>query len=266
MSLNKNHPVPLYFQLAEHIRQQIQAGEYLPGDQIPSERELSEQAGISRMTVRQAVSYLAQEGTLEVKAGIGTFVARPKLVHDSINTLGFSEEMMRQGAEVTSRVLEQVEVIPPPHIAAFLAMAPQDTAVKIVRLRLGDGLPLLLETSYLPAALCPELAEQDLRDGSLYQLLEDVYDLTPKCSRQTVEAAIANEYEADLFDLDPDASMAMILLEGITYSEDDQPFEHFRALYRGDRIKIQLVSQGCQSPAGELETEPAARRVTLLME
>ncbi|MEJ2599308.1 MAG: GntR family transcriptional regulator, partial [Anaerolineales bacterium] len=80
MKLDKSHPIPLYFQLAEILREQIQSGELNPGDRLPSERELNEQFGISRMTVRQALAYLTRDGVLVVKPGIGTFVAEPKLV------------------------------------------------------------------------------------------------------------------------------------------------------------------------------------------
>src|SRR5690606_22030747 len=102
-----------YYQLVEWLREQIAAGALAAGSQLPSERELSEQAGISRMTARQAITYLVNEGTLVVKPGVGTFVAAPKLTHDALNLLGFTAEMMRQGGTVTSRVLEQGIITPP---------------------------------------------------------------------------------------------------------------------------------------------------------
>lgn len=95
MALDKSSPIPLYYQLAELIRERIQSGELKPGDQLPSERDLSEQVAISRMTVRQAVAYLVREGTLVVKPGVGTFVAEPKLTYDALHLLGFTEEMIR---------------------------------------------------------------------------------------------------------------------------------------------------------------------------
>lgn len=241
MTLDKRHPVPLYYQLAERIRERIQTGELKLGAQLPSERELSEQAGISRMTARQAVAYLVREGVLVVKPGVGTFVAEPKLAHDALHLLSFTEEMMRQGGSATSRVLEQAIVTPPLRVVTKLNLKPDEPAVKIARLRLSAEMPLLLETIFVPAALCPGLEKEDLSTQSFYALLEQGYGLHPKRIRQTLEATIANDYEAQLFGLEP--GMPMILLEGVTYLDQDRPVEYVKAIYRGDRFKFEFESQ-----------------------
>ena len=150
--LKKSTPIPLYYQLAEQLGEQIQAGELEPGAQIPSEREMSEQFGISRMTVRQAIAYLVQQGVLVVKQGVGTFVAEPKLAHDALHLLGFTEEMMRRGGTATSRTLEQAVITPPKGVANELGLKPGEAVVKIVRLRLSADTPLLLEAIFIPAA------------------------------------------------------------------------------------------------------------------
>lgn len=241
MTLDKKHPIPLYYQLAELLREQIQGGKLKPGDQLPSERELSEQAGISRMTARQAVTYLVREGVLVVKPGVGTFVAEPKLTHDTLHLLGFTEEMMQRGGAATSRVLEQAIVTPPPGVAAGLKLVTGETTVKIVRLRLVEDTPLLLETIFVPVALCVGLEDEDLATKSLYSVLEQQYGLPLKHARQTLEATMANEYEMELFDVNFDTPM--ILLEGVTYSDQGRPVEYFKAVYRGDRFKFELESQ-----------------------
>src|SRR3954451_20293757 len=123
MHLDKSLPIPLYYQLAETLRERIESNALKPGSQLPSERELSEQLGISRMTVRQAITYLAQKGTLVIKPGVGTFVAEPKLTYDDLHLLGFTEEMMTQGRVVSSRVLEQAVVLPPEGVSAKLALS-----------------------------------------------------------------------------------------------------------------------------------------------
>jgi len=241
MALNKQSPIPLYYQLAERIKEQIQSGELSASDQLPSERELGEQMGVSRMTARQAVAYLVQQGLLEVKPGVGTFVAAPKLTYDVLHLLGFTEETMRQGGTVASTVLEQSIVTPPLRVASALQMASGAQTIKIVRLRQVDGVPMLLETSFIPVASCPGLERADLAVQSLYTLLEVEYGLRLQRARQTFEATVANEYEQQLFNLRPGA--AMILLEGVTYSDQEQPVEYFKAIYRGDRLKFALESQ-----------------------
>lgn len=241
MMLDKNSPIPLYYQLAEWITEQIKSGALKPGDQLPSERELSEQAGISRMTVRQAAAYLVNTGVLVVKPGVGTFVAEPKLVHNTLHLLGFTEAMMQRGGAVSSRVLEQAVVTPPPGIAVELGLTPQETTIKIVRLRIFEGVPLLLETIFIPARLSPRLEQAELSGQSLYGLLEQQYNLPLKWTRQTLEGTTANDYESDLFSIEP--GTAMILVEGVTYTDQDQPVEYFKAIYRGDRFKFELESR-----------------------
>ncbi|MCB0208572.1 MAG: GntR family transcriptional regulator [Anaerolineae bacterium] len=241
MALDKNNPIPLYYQLVEQLKEQIQLGELKPGDQLPSERELSDQQGISRMTVRQAIAYLVQQGLLEVKRGIGTFVAAPKLSHDTLHLLGFTEEVMQRGGSVTSQVLEQSIVVPSASVASGLNLTVGAATVKLVRLRLAESIPLLLETTFLPASLCAGLESEDLTTQSLYALLETKYGLHLKYARQTLEATIANAYESQLFGIE--AGTAMILLEGTTYLDTDQPVEYFKAVYRGDRFQFELNSQ-----------------------
>jgi GntR family transcriptional regulator len=238
--LKRESPIPLYYQLVETLRDRIEAGELQPGQQVPPERELSEQAGVSRMTARQAVAYLIREGVLVTRPGIGTFVVQPKLTHDPLHLLSFSEEMTRLGAPVSSRVLEQSVVVPSLHVAAGLNLAPGDTAIKLVRLRLSGETPLLLETSFVSSRLCAGLEKQDLMSNSLYHLLEQSYGLRLGRSRQTLEAITANEYEANLFGVGP--LSPMILLEGVTYSTQERPVEFFKAVYRGDRFRFVLES------------------------
>ena len=252
MQVNRSSPLPLYYQLAEWLKEQVSRGVLAPGEQLPSERELGEQAGISRMTARQAVSYLVRQGVLEVKPGVGTFVVASKLTHDPLHLLGFSDEIIRQGGAPSSRVLEQLLTTPPPVVAQGLQLPPDATVIKIARLRLSQGIPLLLETAFLPAERCPGLESVDLRGQSLYRLLEERYGLYPIHTQQTLEATLANEYEARLFDIKP--GVAMILLEGVTYQESEQPLEYFKAIYRSDRFKFTLESRRDLSGSGVVGT------------
>lgn len=239
--LNKQSPIPLYYQLAEQLKEQIQAGELSGGDQLPPERELAQQVGVSRMTARQAMAYLVNEGLIEVKPGVGTFVAHPKLTHNPLHLSGFSEEMARLGSTVVSTVLRQEHAIPPKRIAEQLHLAPNEQVITIIRLRQVDQTPLLLETSHLPARLCPDLENVDLAECSLYRWLATEQQLTGYRTTQTVEATTVNDYEQRLFQLMP--GTAMLLVEGITYDQHDRPFEYFKTIYRGDRFKFILKSQ-----------------------
>lgn len=239
--LNKHSPIPLYFQLAEHIKEQIRSGEHHPGDQIPPERILAEQHAISRMTVRQAIAFLVREGVLVARHGFGTFVAEPKVAHDALHLRGFSEEVRRLGGNAVSRVLEQQIVAAPPRIAAELQLAPGAALARIIRLRLADTSPLVLETIYVPCSICPDLANEDFSAQSLYNVLEQRYGVRPLRARQMLEATTANDYETALFGVAPGAPM--LLVEGVTYDERDRPIEYFKAVYRGDRVRFSFDSE-----------------------
>lgn len=252
MKVNKRSPIPLYYQLAEQLREQIEAGLLPAGTQLPPERELSEQAGISRMTARQAVAYLVRAGALEVKPGVGTFVAAPKHTYDALHLLSFTAEIMRQGDKTSSQVLEQVITAPPIRVARGLNLAADQTVVKLVRLRFANETALLQETIYIPTVLCPALVEADLQSQSLYALLEERCGLRLERTRQMLEATVANEYEAALFGIA--LGSPMLLLEGITYSQNEQPVEYFKAIYRGDRVRFELESRRNGSPPPQEET------------
>ena len=233
---DRQSPVPLYYQLAAAIRESIRAGALAPGAQLPAERELAERTGISRMTARQALADLARGGDVAVKHGIGTFVAEPKLTHDALHLLGFTEEMERVGGSVSSRVLEQEVSQPPPAIAVALDLKDGDETVRIVRLRSAAATPLLLETSWIPRSRCPGLEHEDLERQSLYSLLEVRYGHRPRAARQTIEATSASAFESELLNIAEGSPM--LRLEGVTTTDRGTPIEWFQAIYRADRVKI----------------------------
>jgi GntR family transcriptional regulator len=248
--LDKKSPIPLYYQLVEAIRDRIRAGGLTPGAQLPPERELGEQYGISRMTVRQALQYLISEGVLVARQGSGTFVAEPKLTFDLRHALGFTDEMMRRGADAASQVLEQSVVTPPESVAARLALPTDGRATRIVRLRLAAGVPLVLETVYVPTSLFPGLERENLTQHSLYRLMRDVHGVNPAGAHQTLASVPANEYEGHLLGVQP--GTPMILVKGVTVDQDDQPIECFKAIYRGDRFEIAFDSR----PSGTRDNVP----------
>jgi GntR family transcriptional regulator len=241
MPLNRQSPIPLYYQLAESLVEKIREGDFKPGDQLPSERELTETYGISRMTVRQGINYLMREGQLVARQGLGTFVAEPKMERDPLHLLGFTEEMMLKGVASVSQVLEQVRVVPPTRVALALGLHTGEEVIKIVRLRLSNETPLLLETVFIPTLLCPELEQEDFSSQSLYSILEKRYSLALSHAKQTLEATSATQYEGELFSVP--SGTGMVLLEGVTYLNSEQPVEYFKAVYRGDRFRFEFESQ-----------------------
>jgi GntR family transcriptional regulator len=148
-----------YVQIEEELAERIRTGMLRPGDRIPPERELAEQMQVSRMTVRQALGRLADRGLLVRERGRGTFVSEPKLIQSLSHLNGFYDQMISQGILPSSRLLSGQEVLASAAVAQVLDLRIGEPLYKVVRLRLGGGVPLALETSFFPARLVPGLLD-----------------------------------------------------------------------------------------------------------
>src|SRR5689334_22647842 len=211
------------------------------------------------MTPRQAILYLVRDGALLAGHVLGTCVAELMVTYDALHLLGFAEGIVRRVGRGTVRRLEHAVVTAPLRVASELQIEPDAAVVKIVRLRLSDTTPLLLETIFVPVRVCPALQHEDMAIRSLYSVLEEQCGLTLKQARQTLEATIANDYESQLFDIA--RGTPMILLEGITADDHDRPVEYFKAIYRGDRFKFAFESDR----SVWTESAPGMPRVNILL-
>lgn len=232
-------PLPKYFRVRQALLDQIVGGQWTPGTLIPSEVELCRQFGVSRTTVRKAVSDLAYEGRLVVHQGKGTYVAAPKVEEHFVQrAFGIHEDMARRGMTLTTQVLRQEVVPASPEVARRLRLKVGDAVHVIVRLRFVEDDPILVSTTYVPHALCPDLEREDLERCSLYQLLRDRYDLGIAHGERRLEAVAAGPREARL--LDVALGSPLLLLDSVAYLPDGRPFEHSVALQRGDRTTVEL--------------------------
>ena len=238
MQLRRYDPVPLYHQLAEEIREQIENRQLSPGERLPSLHELGRQYKVSYMTVRHAIGELVRQGLLEARQGLGTFVALPKIDYDLRTLTGFTEDMRARGVAPHARLLHLASEPAGERIAQRLQISPDDTIVHVARLRYSGDLPAVLDDSYLPSSLCPDLETEDLEHTSLYGLLEGKYDLVLDHAIQVIETTGANRYEAEL--LGVPIGTAMMLVRGVTYLSDGRSIEYFTNTYRGDRFRFQM--------------------------
>jgi GntR family transcriptional regulator len=225
--------VPLYHQVKEDLRELIEDRRLEPEDMLPSERELSKLYGVSRPTVRQAVHELVQEGLLRRVPGVGTFVAKPKVVQVFPTVLGFSARMRQEGHATINRVLRQQQEPASPSVARRLHILEGASVVRLVRLRIVDNEPLMIETSFLPLERFPELLSDDFAIRSLYDVISARYGITISELDQTLEPVLTTEYEASLLGSSP-GSPAM-LLEVIACDARGEPFEFSKAIVRGDK-------------------------------
>jgi GntR family transcriptional regulator len=235
-SIDKNSPIPVYYQIMNHLREKIAAGDFPVNSTLPPERELVETYQVSRMTVRQAIAELVNEGILVRRKGIGTFVAPPKLEQKLSSLTSFTEDMAQRGMKVGGRILSFKEVVPDATIRKILGLGAGDTVFEGVRLRLADDEPMALETTTLVTSLCPGLKREDLENQSLYKLLTERWGLQLEYATQSIEPILASPHEATILHVAPGAPL--LLMYRITYDQSGRVFEHVKSLYRGDRYKF----------------------------
>jgi GntR family transcriptional regulator len=224
-----------YVQIEEELAERIRTGMLRPGDRIPPERELAEQMQVSRMTVRQALGRLADRGLLVRERGRGTFVSEPKLIQSLSRLNGFYDQMVSQGILPSSRLLSGEQVLASAAVAQVLDLRIAEPLYKVVRLRLGGGVPLALETSFFPARLVPGLLDYDLERHSIYRLMEH-YDARPVRATQSLEPVPARDLEAETLEVPPGSPL--MLVERIAWDAQDRPVEYAKDIFRGDRSRF----------------------------
>ena len=236
--LNKQSPLPIYYQLKELLREKIVSGEWLPGAMIPSERELSEQYEISRMTARQALTELTIEGILYREQGKGTFVAEPKIQQALTSLTSFSEDMQTRGIHTGGKVL-RLALVPAPLMASkALKIESEQKIILLERLRMAEEEPIALETCYLHFSDSQALLTENFENSSLYSLLNKKYGITPTRALQKVEAALCSQREKELLKIESGAPV--LRNRRITFDQSGKVFEYTESAYRADRYVFQV--------------------------
>jgi GntR family transcriptional regulator len=238
IAVDKSQPTPAYLQLQERLRSAILAGEIAPGEALPSERELAESLGLSRMTVRRALGALVAQKLAEKRQGSGTYVLPRRLEQTVDRVLGFADEAKLLGFEPGSRILETLTLPADPQVAEALKLAPEAPVCRITRLRTADGAPLALQLSHLPPPYTSLSAAALAASGSLYRTLAETFDLVPRHARQTVSARMPTQRERELLELP--RGVPVLALERTTFCSDHAPFEFVRSAYRGDKYQLGL--------------------------
>jgi GntR family transcriptional regulator len=219
-----------------HTRQQVldlieQLG---VGTAIPSERQLSSDLGVSRLTLRAALDDLAREGYLVRRRGSGTYVQHPKISQE-LTITSFSDDMRRRGMVPGSRTLSMSTILAGARLGRFLNVSPSEQIVVVKRLRLADGETMAIETLHIPEALVPGLTPKALT-GSFYELLRDRYGVAIVEGTQAIEPTVTNEEESEALGV-PLHSPAF-LFERTSRDDAGRTVEFVQSVYRGDRYRI----------------------------
>ncbi|MBC8134452.1 MAG: GntR family transcriptional regulator [Fibrella sp.] len=229
---------PIYFQASDRLRSAIRDGSFAPGQQFFTERQIGERFGISRATANKALAGLVSEGLLEFRKGVGTFVRAGVLDYDLRSLVSFKEKARAAG------------MIPATEVRAFHAVAVSDlrepvrealrldtdeTVTYIERLRLADGVPVILEFRYLRERYCPDLQRSDVGE-SLYNLLTDRYRLHVAGADEVIRAVSLTKDEAEVLQAEPgDAALQVI---AVGFIGGGTPLWWERTLYRGDAYEF----------------------------
>jgi len=228
---------PIYIQIHNDIKRAIEAGKWAVGDRIPSERELSRDFDVSRMTLRQAIQTLVDEGILERQVGSGTYVANQKVQEKMSGVTSFTELMLNQGKVPTSKTISYHVMSPSLSEAEKLKLKEDDQVLRMERIRYGDDVPICFEVATVPESLVDGLSKKEVT-SSLYRALEDKKKLTPGKAQQTVSAMSASERIAEYLNIK--RGDAILRLRQVTALQDGTPFEYVRTQYVGERFEFYL--------------------------
>ena len=230
--------VPLYSQLVSIVKRNISAGTLGEGDLLPSESELCKTFDISRSTVRQAIGMLESEGLVVRKQGRGTYVAEPKMRRKTETVYSFTSEITSMGLKPSSKLMEFEIMDPTPDLIKVLELTSNDTKVyRFTRIRNVEGQPLILETSFYPQYIYPELTRELLKNHSFYSLLSET-GITPASAVDSYEAVMMSRREAEILNCKPGSCAFSV--QRRTRTETGMVYEFTQSLIRGDRVKLDV--------------------------
>ncbi len=233
--LNRTMGIPLYRQIQDRLRARIESNEWRVGERLPTEQQLCDQFGVSRITVVRALNRLADEGLIIKAQGRGTFVSAPKWMPDPRTLLSFTEEMAERGLKPGSRILSVQLYCPPARLLERLSLAPGSLVWKIERLLTADGEHMGLQRAHLPQSRFPALGEM-LKDGdSLYELLAAHFGVRLDRAIERYSSVLLDEDECRLLNV-PKGQCAFAV-ERLTFF-GQTPVEFVQSLMRSDRYQF----------------------------
>lgn len=225
----------IYKNIKLDINTKINEGIYKSGEKIPSERVMSTLYGVSRMTIRQALLELENEGIIHREKGRGAFVSIQELYQDNLKS--FTQTLIEQGMVPTTRVIEVSTVSKLGAISKVLDVHEGTSYYKIKRLRLGDDVPIALEKIYIPTQYVENILGYNMK-GSLYKVLEDYYGYDVTHIDCTIEAVISNRGHIRVLELKKPTALLKVF--GVTFAQDNLKLFYEESYYRSDLYKYHV--------------------------
>jgi len=215
--LSQANGVPLYVQLRDLLQQKIASGEWRPYEQIPTEEELVREYGIARTTVRRALSDMVQRGLLYRKSGRGTFVREREVHYHLRRSVSFSQDILSKGMKPGARLLSAKIDRAEDAIAAAMNVPVGTPMVHIVRLRLADAHPVLINDLYLLCKDCPSMEKRPellAPQSSVYEMMSRDYGIQIAHLKGYIRPVIASKYEARLLEIPVDSPVFKTIVVG----------------------------------------------------
>jgi GntR family transcriptional regulator len=238
---DRDGSLPLWDSVRQALADEVERGTLPPGSRVPSERALSERLGVSRVTIRRALAALERSGVIETSPGLGRFVPMRQVEEPPNELVSFSGMAASVGLEVRSRVLVARERPSTLDEAEALSIAPGAAVTELERLRLLDGVPVVIDHSLVPAASAPGLLEADFTTASLYDELRDRHGILAWRAEYVVQAEAADERAAELLGLS--AGQPVLIARQTTFDPGRRPFQLSVLTYRGDRYRFRTTLQ-----------------------
>ncbi|MCL4458709.1 MAG: GntR family transcriptional regulator [Chloroflexi bacterium] len=235
--LDARSPSLIYRQIMNAVRERIEANEFQVGDRLPSERELSEQLSVSKMTVRQAMRELSRAGYCYKVRGKGLFVSKRKVVVNTQSFDGFTATIRHAGLRPETRTISKALNEPPEWVREGLELNPGEKVVEVVRLRLINSEPAILETEWFPEKLCRGLLEEDLSQ-SLYGILESKFGIFIAQASDFLFAHVPVEFERKILAMH--SSIPVIVRNRIAFLADSTPVEAVRSVYNPNQYEFRM--------------------------
>lgn len=235
---SKNSPVPMHYQVERDMRERIESGVWQPGEMVPGEMELCALYGVSRTTLRQAISVLVDEGLIVRERGKGSFVRSSMITAGSRGLTSFSDEMAVIGMRAGARVLSIKQEAASAEMAKRLRLQAGDPLVVVRRVRFANDDTIGIQTAYLSASRFPGLEEADLTDQSLYKYLEEHYGVVVAEAEEIFSVRAITGQNAQLLSVSDNT--CGFYVERLTFDGTKEPFEFVTSILRGDRYRVQL--------------------------
>jgi GntR family transcriptional regulator, frlABCD operon transcriptional regulator len=246
--LNTHSPKPLYAQLKECLLADIEEGRYKGGQQLPTESELCDMYGVSRITARRAVSDLVDDGVLYRKQGKGTFVTGNKVETELISITGMSKWGQEIGRKHSTRVLSTGFVDADAKLAGFLNVPVGEKLFRLERLFYVDETPLILETAHYPIYKFPGFERLIGDSVSTHEVLRDKFNAVPTSHERIINVVLARPHDAELLDINPGDTLYE--MHEVVYDQNEHPIHTSMMYLATDRVTLTL-QRVYANPGGE---------------